>query len=687
MGKSRKKKSISNVAKEKEDLNSLGNNCKISVQNDQIKGEIKQSGNEIKDEIKLSEEDDSLHSALTKDYVNNDNQKCLQQTEEAKLSQELAFPNHVAISSDEKDTRNFPHGKKDSEGNNWKIEETSSEKIQEENVDENNSRSNLIEIFDEVKDIKAFEIVNSTETGTTDREKSNSSDVHDESTPNVPEPSVIHDLQATDQDPLKMYGMESVQCTRSEMLNIEIPKPDRLNLDNPDNKLSEKDRNLDVISNKAEANTIEKTLEQVNSITIQDSKIDIFVDSAKIEADVKMNDFTVGSQNVGEECSIFTKKTEHSELQEVEEGNGNTKKSGKQGFEATTNELNLSRSVTSITESPQEINKPFISNEAIRSTEDPVVLNEAVFREKLIVADNVIQKLNSPETPNENSGQIDNSESVTINKIGQQDSVKESQVVENLPANESKITCSLELLKDSEESSTGEAAQPKNKFYEAITGFWKHTAFSKRRPETTVSSGQPRNLSSQLTQMSSFHSSKTSLTSTESLGTLIPSSELIKSSETCSESTTKVALPHSETNIILENTVTDTISGCCPQKTLLDDRSSPNSLNTTFADSLDSGTVSETLQVVTSDSLSTTNGTIKDSDDSFEKMGDSKKSKKGKTESTNLIVFGHKVCHFFFFYFSFLNLVFYSLYHYFHQIFFHFGIHILVNNYICFTLT
>lgn len=666
MGKSRKKKSISNVAKEKEDLNSLGNNCKISVQNDQIKGETKQSGNEIKDEIKLSEEADSLHSALTKDYVDNDNQKCLQQTEEAKLSQELASPNHVAMSSDEKDTRNFPHGKKDSEGNNWKIEETSSEKIQEEN----NSKSNLIEIFDEVKDIKAFEIVNSTETEATDREKSNSSDVHDESTPNVPKPSVIHDLQATDQDPLKMYGMESVQCTRSEMLNIEIPKPNRLNSDNPDNKLAERDRNLDVIGNKAEANTIEKTLEQVNSITIQDSKTDIFVDSAKIEADVKMNDFTVGSQNVGEECSIFTKKTEHSELQEVEEGNGNTKKgngntkkSGKEGFEATTNELNTSKSVTSITESPQEINKPFISNEAIRSTEDPVVLNEEVFREKLIVADNVIQKLNSPETPNENSGQIDNSESVTINKIGQQDSVKESQVVENLPANESKITCSLELLKDSEESSTGEAAQPKNKFYEAITGFWKHTAFSKRRPETTVSSGQPRNLSSQLTQMSSFHSSKISLTSTESLGTLIPSSELIKSSETCSESTTKVALPHSETNIILENTVTDTISGCCPQKTLLDDRSSPNSLNTTFADSLDSGTISETLQVVTSDSLSTTNGTIKDSDDSFEKMGDSKKSKKGKTESTNLIVFGHKVCHFFFFFlllfpkFSFLFVV------------------------------
>ncbi|CAG9540708.1 unnamed protein product [Cercopithifilaria johnstoni] len=659
--KSRKKKSILNGKKGKEELNSEGSKCSTAVQNSQkateeiTEAEAKQNDNEFSDETKLSNEAEVLHFVLTNSYADNDDQTCLQEIEEAEIHHQEkcsspSFPNCVAISSDENDK-----GKRDLVGNNWMIEGTS----QERNVNENNSKSNLIEIHDEMKSIKASETANSSETETIDFEKSNSSDVRDETTSNIAESLVTDDLRTTDQNTPKIHNVENIQYTKvsetqiPEILSVEIPKVDFLanrNSNNMDEELGEKDRNLNTITNKTEDDVVERTLKHTSSINIQDSRTGIVVDTTKTEAKIEVSDFAVGNQNVDAEN---TEKIEQPESQEVEERNGNTKESEKDEFEASADVVNLSVSCT--TESLRQTDKSLIPDEVGRSAEDPVVRNE-VISETLI--DDGTQKLSSPEIPEESSERIDSTEPVTIN--WQHDSGKESQAKENLSENESKIIYDIELLKNSEESNSGETVQPKNKFYEAIAGFWKHAGFTKKRPETTVSSEQSRNLSSELKQMSSIHSSKTSLTesSTESLGTLMPSSELIKFSEISSEPTTKVTVPHSEANVIssfLINTAADTISGCCPQKTLLDNQSLRNSLNIT-ADNLNPDTISEALQVVTPDSLNITDETINDMDDSSEKMEDSKKYKKGKAESRS--VFGHKVYFLLFSTkFSFLSIV------------------------------
>uniref|UniRef100_A0A0R3S4V6 PHD finger protein 10 n=1 Tax=Elaeophora elaphi TaxID=1147741 RepID=A0A0R3S4V6_9BILA len=667
-GKSEKKKSVSNVQETKVEveLRSEENNCRAAVQNVQkatkeiTKVGAKQIDNEFNDETELSNETDVFfHPLLTNNHADSNDQLCLQGNEETKLHHQedtscLSIPSFVSISSDEDYEGNFPLGKKDSIGNDWMIEETSPEKIQERNINENNSKSNLIELRDEAKDIKALEIMNSPETETINIRKSDSSNVHEKSRSNVADNS-----RATDQNTPKIQSMENIQCTQvseaqmSEMLNVEMPESGNSN--NPDEESAEGDRNLDTTSNKIEANVMERTLEQIDSANIRVSKIDTVMGTVKNKVDIEVSDSILGNQNANTASSIVTEGTEQSESQEVEEGNGNTTESGKEELQTSTDAVGLLESCTSVTGSLQETVTPLISNEAIGSAvEDYVIQNEIIsdIVNRLIndtvnqsisdtVDDDVNQKLSSPEIPKENDGRITSNESVTITLI------KESEIVENLPVNESKITCyDMELSKNSEESNDSEPVQFKNKFYEAISGFWKYAGFSKKRYYTTVSSGQARNLSSELKQIPSIYSSKTSLTSTESLGTLMSSSELIKSSEIPSEFTTKVTVPHSESNsisLLPESTVTDIINDTITsEKTLFDHQLSRDSLNT-VTENLGFDKISDVLQVETPDSLSITNETIKDSDDSFEKMEDSKKCKKAKAESTNLSVFGHKV--------------------------------------------
>ncbi|MCP9259029.1 hypothetical protein DINM_001386 [Dirofilaria immitis] len=364
--------------------------------------------------------------------------------------------------------------------------------IQETNLDENDSELSLIQICDEAKDIKASEIVNSPviEVETADLEKSDSSDVNDAS-----EKPIIHNMKITERNLLEMHD------------NIGI---------------------------KAEDDTVERVLEQVNATNIQDSK-------TRIETNIEMDNST--ATPVGISLSEF--ETCITESQQV-----------------------------IITESQQNISKSPISDEVAKSMEDSAILNE-------------------------------NTESVTINC--QQDSVKESQTVENLPGNESIISCDTELLRDSEESNSDGVAQSKNKFYE------------QKRAETAISSEQPSNLPSELNQVPVTRSSKILLVSGES------SSEPIKSLEGSTESNTTVTASDSETNVISSFPENTTI--IYPQKTLFENQTPQNLLDTTITENSESDTVSEVSQVATPDSLSVIDETVKDSNDSVEKMGDLKKQK------------------------------------------------------------
>ncbi|EJW84530.1 hypothetical protein WUBG_04560 [Wuchereria bancrofti] len=603
MGKSEKKKFIPNVEKEEEDLNSVGNNCMTTVRNQKTKRENikeeeeggrerdKQNDNEIEeDETKLMEEVDNLLSMLINSCADNDNQQ--QIVENAKLHQEnnsnsTTFTNHITISSDDKDMENFLYGE-ELEENNCKNEAICSEKVQEREVDGNNFKLNLIEIYDEAKDIDDSNVVNSSIiTETTNIERSNLPDVY---VVPMSKLQVVHKLEMDD-----VTNVQSTEISReqnSEISNIEILKEDFLiheNLDNLNEELAEK------------------------------NKIWITLDSnIRIEVDIEVNGCTVDNEDDDTGNSILSERIEQPELHEGKE------------FETIADGINLPKSDTYITESEQKIDENF-------HLDDPVIPNDTV-REKLTLVNNVTEEVCLAKIPEENNKRTDSNEPATI-IICQQESVKNSRIVENLPTNESKVTCGIELLKDSEELNSCEVTQPKNKFYEAITGFWKHTAFSKKHSETA---GQSKNLPSELTQISSIHSSKTSLTSTESLGSVILSAELNKSTESTTESTTKIIVNHSEDNInssLLENAITDVISGSDQQKILLSDQS----FNSTLTENLVSDIVPEALQV-TPDSSDITDEMVKNSDDSFEKMEDSKKSKKGKAESTNLMIFGHKVC-------------------------------------------
>ncbi|VDN92171.1 unnamed protein product [Brugia pahangi] len=609
MGKSEKEKSILNVEKEEEeeDLNSMRNNCSTTVRNQKTKREnieeeergreerAKQNDNEMEeDESKLMEEVDNLLSILINSCADNDNQ---QQIENTKLHQENNSYSIFTISSNDKDVGNFLYGEK-LEENNCKNEVIYSGKVQERKMDENNFKLNLIEIYDEANDMEDSNVVNnSIITETTNFERSNLSDV-----------CIMH---ANEQDKLKMDAVTNVQSIEisreqsSEMSNIETLKKDFLihgNSDNLDEELAEKNKNMDNISMKIEDNSIERTTEQLNSNSIQDSNIRI-----------ELNDCIVSNEDDNTGNSIFSERTEQPELQEVKEKNENIKESKGEEFETKTDEINLSKSDT---ESEQKFDENFVSD-------DSVISNDTV-REKLTLVNNVTEVVCSAKISEENNKRINNNELATT---------MNSRIVENLPTNESKVTCGIELLKDTEELNSCEVTQSKNKFYEAITGFWKHTAFSKKRSEIAIS----KNLPSELTQTSSIHSSKTSLTSTESLGSVILPAELIKSTGSATES-----IPHSEDNInssLLENTVTDVISGSDQQKILLNDQS----FNSTLTENLVSDIDPEALQI-TPDSLNITDEMFKNPDDSLEKMEDSRKIKKGKAESTNLMVFGHKVC-------------------------------------------
>ncbi|KAM3724825.1 Protein diaphanous [Dirofilaria immitis] len=576
-----------------------------------------------------------MHSTLTKNHIdNNVDEKCLeieQEIDEAKLHQEN--DSYLKISnctvSNKEDNENASQEKKDWKENNWNIEGNSSGMIQETNLDENDSELSLIQICDEAKDIKASEIVNSPviEVETADLEKSDSSDVNDAS-----EKPIIHNMKITERNLLEMHGAEN--CS-PEVVNIQTSKSDFLAhqiLNNSDDTIAKKDKNLDNIGIKAEDDTVERVLEQVNATNIQDSK-------TRIETNIEMDNSTVNSEDL--ESSALTERIEQFESQETEKQNEDIDESLlKKELEATPVGISLSEFETCITESQQviitesqqNISKSPISDEVAKSMEDSAILNE-VFEKKLISPDNSIQKASPPEIPKENSDRLENTESVTINC--QQDSVKESQTVENLPGNESIISCDTELLRDSEESNSDGVAQSKNKFYEVITGFWKHTGFSKKRAETAISSEQPSNLPSELNQVPVTRSSKILLVSGES------SSEPIKSLEGSTESNTTVTASDSETNVISSFPENTTI--IYPQKTLFENQTPQNLLDTTITENSESDTVSEVSQVATPDSLSVIDETVKDSNDSVEKMGDLKKNKKAKTDSTNLTVFGHKI--------------------------------------------
>lgn len=568
--KSRKKKCTANVAEEK----SCGSR---SIQNDQkatkeiTEAKAKQSDNEFDDD-NLSDEADVLRFLLANIPDDNSdrgiNEANLQRQEKHSSP---SRPNCVCNSLDK---GNFPHERRDLVGNNWIIEELS----QERNLNEINSKSNLIEMCDEAKNIKSSGTADTSKSETISHEKDNSSDVHDKSTTNVAESPVADDLRATDQDPLK------------EILHIETPRPDF-------------------------------------SVDQNSNNPGIIINTTEIKDDIEINDFPTGSKNIDTRSGTVTEKIEQPESQEE---NGN---SGNIEIVAPSEEMNLSESYAFVTTSLKEIDNSLISDEAMKSTGDPGVRNEMISE---TFASEAIQKPSSPEIPSENSVRTDNDELATIS--WQHRSAQQSEDMENLPANESKITCGIDVvLKNTEESHSGETT--KNKFYEAITGFWKYTGFSKKRLDIA---GQPGNLCSELKHTSSIHSSKTSLTSTESLGTPIPPSEFTKSSEISSKPITQVTVPHFEPNIISspqKNTVTDIASSYHS----FDDQALRNSPNPTIAENFDPNSVSKELQMVTSDSSSITDEVIKDADGLLDRMEESKKCKKGKIESSNLSVFGHKV--------------------------------------------
>ncbi|EFO15789.1 hypothetical protein LOAG_12720 [Loa loa] len=209
MGKSKKKRSVLNVEKAKEELlNSMEKNCETAIRNEKTKEEIvveeaKQNDKGFNGETKLSKETDTLHSMLTNSCADNNVKKCPQGIDEGCS----AFFNRVAISLDEENQEYFPPRKTDSKESDWKIEGTSPAKIQERNVDENDSESNLTEICDETKDINASKVMDN---------------------PSV----VVHDVETTEQDFLKMHGAESIQHTQvseaqiSEKLNMKTANPD-----------------------------------------------------------------------------------------------------------------------------------------------------------------------------------------------------------------------------------------------------------------------------------------------------------------------------------------------------------------------------------------------------------------------------------------------------------------------------
>ncbi|VDK71126.1 unnamed protein product [Litomosoides sigmodontis] len=569
--RARKKCAAANVAEGKRSVR----NDRTAAVNEITEGRGEQSANEFYDD-NLSDEADVLRFLLAKISAGNSDRGIW---EAAKLRHHEKHsspsrPNCAGNSSHEDGKGNFPHERRS----------------QGRNLSRSNSKSNLIEMHGEAKSIEASGTVDDnpkSETETINHEVDNSPDIHDKSTSNVAESPVAEHLRATDRDQL----LNSVNQSS----------------DNPDRELVERNTNLDVIDNKTEIN--------------QNSKTGIIIDTTKIEADIEISGFTTGSENVDTGSSRVKEEIEQTELQET--GNGSIWIE----FATSSDEMNLSEFRS--TKSLQETDNSLISGEAMKSAGDPGVRSEMI--SETLAAD-AIQKSSFPKISTKNGAQTDSGESVTT--TWQRRSAEQCEDVENLPSDESKITCGIDLLlKNTEESHSGEAA--KNKFYEAIAGFWKHTGFSKKHPDTA---GQPENLSSDFKHIPSTHSSKTSLIA-ESLGTLIPFTEFTKSSEISSKPTAQVTAPCSEADIISslqENTATDVASTSCHPS---DDQSLRHSPNASITEHF----TSKALPLVTSDSSAITDEVIRDADGLMDKMEETKKCKKGKSESSNLSVFGHKI--------------------------------------------
>uniref|UniRef100_A0A915Q6I7 Uncharacterized protein n=1 Tax=Setaria digitata TaxID=48799 RepID=A0A915Q6I7_9BILA len=612
------------------DLSVGGQESSAADQNQEAQGEIiepedKRNDNEIEGRAKLVSELGTNGSPfmLKSSCNDNDDKEYAEKKtpqEEASCPQTLDF---TPTSSSTRDKENGPGKKESSRRSDWKTERNSSGNIEEKDPQENSSNPNYVEIGVDMEDIKTSEIL----ANPAATEKDNS--VSNASVSNVLESPVVCDMEVIKE----ISTVANMQCIQVHEIGIEenmgISKSHMLIHGNQDEKLTQKVGNLDEAD---EANIkiydkIGRSPEQVDTINIQDSKTDASLDdTTKFKTDIQVDDnFAVCNQNADLQNKIFAERIKGHELLKIKDESGDMKGLGNEELQKSSGMMNVSECVPYITESLKLISEPSISDEAFRSLEDPGILNE-VLRENSSYSDDSIQKLNPSEIPKRNSEWMDNSE--------KQDSINESSIVENFPTSQCEISCGLELLRDPEELT--EIGQSKNKFYGAITSFWKHTAFSRKRAETTVPSEQPKNLSPEVTPIRSNQT----LTFTEPSETLVPSSESAKSSEASTESTTKVTASLSHSNVsssFLENTTTDRSSGYFPP----DDNLPQNSLNCIA--NMDTDTPSEPLQVTISNSLNISDETIKDMDDSFGKMGSSRKDKKGKTESTNLLTFGYKV--------------------------------------------
>lgn len=628
MGKRKKKNSISNI---KKDLNSESKSWTTGVENQTREREIVEADAdedscESNCGSKLLEQTDTFHPvvARTETSADSNEQDSVHGTVEGKLQGEegscSTFPIHVSVLSDEDVEGNVRQDERVSLEIDGKIKEIHSGNVEDRNTDENNFISSLMESNGDKRGMDASEVPG---TDAINHEDSNLRDIHAAPTGEasaLPALLAAYDVEVTEQSILKMNDTTQISSARiPETLDIETARQDLLSNQNPhysDEDLAEKNRNLHAVENETGAEELGRILEQTD---LQESKAE-----DRTEVDIEMCDITDAADTVS---SIPTKITEQSESQEAREGNENSE--GSERKECETAAIGEIISESDITESMHEIDGHLISNEALRSKEDAVVPENMVV-EKLVET----EELKCPEIFEENSNRIDTSDTDAI--AWHDDSIKESQTTANLSENETIIACGLEAMKDSEESNVAEAILSKNKFYEALSGFWKYTTFSKKRSENTVSCGQSKNLSTESAQASSIHSSKTSLMSAECLG--VPSSEsIIKSTKTSSDSTAKITDSSSDASVIaslMEYTATEATSCSHPNYQLI---------NALISEDTNADIILGSLEMVKADPSCTSDEPIKHSRNSSEKMEDQKKNRKGKTESAHSTVFGHKV--------------------------------------------
>ncbi|VDM98566.1 unnamed protein product [Thelazia callipaeda] len=271
-------------------------------------------------------------------------------------------------------------------------------------------------------------------------------------------------------------------------------------------------------------------------------------------------------------------------------------------------------------------------NEHLRSTENLSTLNEIV-EDKLTVSKRFSEELSIVKNKDE---AVNQDEELSLD--WQQNFLNESQLFryDNSSVAEFEVSNDSEAMKDCEHSINGEmTAQMKSKFYGVITGLWKHTGFSKKRQGNCEQAAQ--NVSLESTDiLSNDVCDKNSMLRLQS-SQLFPSNS-VSSCETGTDSLVKCVDSHvesSDTVLFHEDSTFDT----APSST---STAGDNLLLNSVNDKTDISTT-EVLNVLSPDCSYIPEEANKNSDDSWERSEFLKKSRKMKTESTNLFAFGHKV--------------------------------------------